>query len=56
MFWAQFAKLNEMRIIQDFLYLAIMNMRITERELAGIKPYENNPRLNYNEVEAVADR
>jgi hypothetical protein len=29
-------------------------MRITERELASIKPYENNPRLNDNAVEAVA--
>ena len=29
-------------------------MRITECELASIKPYENNPRLNDNAVEAVA--
>ena len=29
-------------------------MRITQRELASIKPYKNNPRLNDDAVEAVA--
>lgn len=29
-------------------------MRITQHELASIKPYENNPRLNDDAVEAVA--